>query len=207
MSRIEYNNMLFVIGRHLDQLSVHEQLMFMCREKLTRGVQDINNSRSLFEELGHLNFLKIDQLGDLKELLKEVGEWSLLKKVTNFEVKRKKYSNLLEKVIRVFDCGESNELEHLLRICKTKTSFDFETKIRDVRSLFKELESQNFLEFYRLDILIEILRETGKPDLLTEIEEFEKRINEEEELKRKKAPTSGIFASGRNLGGRVIGGK
>ncbi|PFX12763.1 serine/threonine-protein phosphatase 6 regulatory ankyrin repeat subunit B-like [Stylophora pistillata] len=117
---------------------------------------------------------------------------------------KKRLEQFEREVIRVF--SENSELEHLIRICERKTSFDYETNIRDVRTLFNELESQDFLEFDHLDVLKEILRET-RSDLLKEVENFERRVNEEEELESEKARTAGIFASGRILGGRVIGGK
>ena len=151
MSQMEYSNLLFEISRRLDQLNVREQLLFMCRRKITRGVENIQDALSLFRELEEKNSLQIDRLEVLKELLKGLKEWSLFQKVKNFEIKRKEYSYLLELISRVFD--ESNHLEQLLVICRRKTSVEYEGNIQDVRTLFKELENRDYLEFGRLDLL------------------------------------------------------
>lgn len=189
MSSIEYNNLLFEIGQRLNQRNASEQLLeqllFMCRGKVTSGTEDnINDVLSLFRELENQNSLKIDQLDVLKELLKGVREWSLFQKVRKLEIKRKEYNCLLEQVSLGLD--ELNDLERLILMCRGKTSEESGRNIRDARALLKELERQNYLGVGRLDFLKEILTETKKDDLLKEVQDFEKRRHEEDEFERRK---------------------
>jgi len=120
----------------------------------------------------------------MKELLNDVEEWSLLEKVEEFESKRKEYHDLLEQIIRALD--ELNELERLVAMCRGKISEESESHIHDVRSLFKELENQNNLGIYHLDILKVILTEMENSELLKEVEKFEERRKQEAAIKRKK---------------------
>ena len=119
----------------------------------------------------------------MKELLNGVEEWSLLEKVEKFESKRKEYHDLLEQIIGALD--ELNELVRLIAICRGKIPED-SGQIDDVRSLFKELESQNNLGIYRLDVLKVILTEMKKDDLFKEVERFEERRKQEVDIKRRK---------------------
>ena len=116
-------------------------------------------------------------------MLKGVGEWSLNEKVEKFERKRQEYNRLLRQIILVLD--DLNDVERLVAICQGKISEESEAHIQDVRSLFKELETQNNLGIHRLGILKEILTETENHDLLRIVEEFEDRRKQEDELKRK----------------------
>ncbi|XP_078383843.1 protein argonaute-2-like isoform X2 [Oculina patagonica] len=203
MSGIEYNSLLFKISRRLDQLDVREELLFMCRGKVSSGIEDINNSLSLFRKLEDHDHLEIDRLEVLKELLKGVEEWSLFQKVKKFEIRRKEYKCLLEEISRELD--ENNHLEQLVLICRRKTSVESQGNIHDVGTLFKELERQNYLGFARLDFLKEILTETEKEDLLKKVQDFEKKRNEEDEFERRKAQAADIVASARAVGGKIIG--
>ncbi|XP_022808331.1 uncharacterized protein LOC111345316 [Stylophora pistillata] len=114
----------------------------------------------------------------MKEVLKELKEWSLLKKVKKFESKRKEYKALMEKIRCALD--ELNDLERLITICKGKISEEKEGNIQDVRSLFTLLEDEEILGISCLDILKEILENTEQNDLLHKVQEFEDRINREE---------------------------
>ena len=184
MSAIEYNNLLFEISQRLEELNVLDRLLFMCRGKLSSGSEDnIQDVLTLFKELEEQNNLGINRMEVIKGLLKSFKEWSFFGRVKDFESKRKKYSGLLEQIIVALD--ELNELERLIEMCRGNISQESEAQIRDVRSLFKELEKQNNLEYDRLDILKGILIETEENDLLRELEEFEERRNQEDELKRK----------------------
>ena len=184
MSTIEYNNLLFEISQRLDELNVRDRLLFMCRGKLASGSEGIQDVLSLFKELEEKDYLGIDRLKILKEILKSVREWSLFGKLKNFERKRKEYSRLLDEVIRVLD--ELNDLERLMSICRGKIPEVSEGNIQDVRRLLKELENQDHLGIDQFDILKEILTETEKEDLLKKVNEFEKRRNDEEELESRK---------------------
>ena len=184
MSAIEYSDLLFEISERLDELNVLRRLLFMCRGKLASGSEDnIQDALSLFKELEEQNKLGADRLEVMKELLKRFKEWSLFGKVRKFESKRKKYNDLLEPIVRALD--ELDDVERLVMMCRGRISEESEGQIQDVRSLFKELESQNNLGYDRLDILKGILNEVEKNNLVKQVEEFEERRNQEDELERK----------------------
>ena len=184
MPGIEYNNLLYQISKRLDELDVGEQLLFLCRGKVTARSEENIQARSLFEELEQKGFLSPDHLVLLKGMLKGVNEWALFDEVETFETKRKEYNNLLEKIVRVLD--ELNELERLVSICGEKITEESQGKVQDVRSLFKELESNDWLGIDCLDILKEILTQTEKSDLLKEVEQFEQRRSRENKFRKRK---------------------
>ena len=187
MSAIEYNNLLFEISQRLEELNVFDRLLFMCRGKLPSGSENnVQDVLSLFKELEEQDNLGIDRMEVIKGLLKSFKEWSFFGKVKEFECKRKRYNGLLEQIILALELDEPNELERLIAMCRGKISQESEGQIQDVRSLFKELEKQNNLEYDRLDILKRILIETDKNDLLRALEEFEGRSNQEDEFERRK---------------------
>jgi len=185
MSAIEYNNLLFEISRRLDELNVLDRLRFMFRGKLASGSEAIiQDALSLFKELEEQNILGADRLVEMKELLNGVEEWSLLEKVEKFESKMKEYHDLLEQIIRAL--AELNQLERLIAMCRGKISEESQSHIHDVRSLFKELENQNNLGIYHLDILKAILTEMERSELLMEVKKFEERRKQDAAIKRKK---------------------
>ena len=184
MLEIEYNNLLYQISKRLDELNVGEQLLFLCRGKVTARSEENIKARSLFEELEQKGFLSPDHLVLLKGMLKGVNEWALFDEVEKFETKRKEYNNLLEKIVRVLD--ELNELKRLVSICGGKITEESQGKVQDVRSLFKELENNDWLGIDCLDILKEILTQTEKSDLLKEVEEFEQRRSRENKFRKRK---------------------
>ena len=191
MSAIEYNNLLFEISQRLDELNVLDRLRFLFRGKLAAGSEHIiQDALSLLKELEEQNILGPDRLVEMKELLNGVEEWSLLEKVEHFESKRKEYHCLLEQIIGALD--ELNELERLIAMCRGKIPEESEDQIRDVRSLFKELENQNHLGIYHLDILKVILTEMENSELLKEVEKFEERRKQEAAIKRKKGKSGAI---------------
>ncbi|PFX14010.1 hypothetical protein AWC38_SpisGene21867 [Stylophora pistillata] len=180
MSAIEYNNLLFEASQRLEELNVRERLLFMCRGKLTSGSDgNIPDVLSLFRELEDKEYLGIDRLKILKEILKSVREWSLFGKVKNLERKRKEYNGLLEEIIRVLD--ELNDMEGLMSLCRGKLPEENEGNIKNTRRLLEELENHDHLGVDQLDILKEILTKTEKKNLLLKVNEYEKRRNEEEE--------------------------
>ena len=62
----------------------------MCRDDITEGSEDrIQDVLTLFKELEKENHLGIDRLDTLKEILTRMKKRSLLKKVEEFEIKRK----------------------------------------------------------------------------------------------------------------------
>ena len=184
MSEVEYNNLLYQISKRLDELDVGDQLLFLCRGKVTDHGDENIQTRSLIKELEDNGFLSPDRLVLLKGILKGVEEWTLFQQVEKFEVKRKEYSCLLEKIIRALD--ELSDLERLVSICRGKITVETQGNIHDVRSFFKELESNEWLGIDCLDTLKEILAQTEKIDLLKEVEEFEQRPSRELKFEMRK---------------------
>lgn len=178
MSEVEYNNLLYQIRKRLDELNVGEQLLFLCRGKVTARNEENNiQTRLLIEELEEKGFLSPDRLVLLKGILKGIKEWALFQQVEKFETKRKEYNDLLERIIRVFE--ELNDLERLVSICREKLTEEMQGNVHDVRSLFKQLERNDFLGIDYLDCLKEILTKSSKNDLFKEVEEFEQRQSRE----------------------------
>lgn len=183
MSFIEYNSLLLKISQKLAEQNVAD-LVFLCRGKITGNEQSIDNVRSLFVELEDHNHLGIDRLGHLKELLKAVKEWSLLKEVKSFEIKRKEYNELLQQISEALD--ESSELEQLISLCRGQILVENERNISDARTLFNELEKNNNLGIGRLDILKDVLNVTEQQELLQKVEEFERRRDQEDEFESRR---------------------
>ena len=184
MPEIEYNNLLYQISKRLDELDVGEQLLVMCRGKVAARSGEDFQSFSLFEELEQKGFLSPNHLVLLKGMLKGVNEWALFEEVERFETKRKEYNNLLEQIIRVLD--ELNDLERLVSICGGKIAEERQTNVLNVRSLFEELEENDWLGTDCLDTLKEILTLTEKSDLLKEVEKFEQRRSRENKFRKRK---------------------
>ena len=81
--------MLFEISKKLDANELPE-LVFMCRDDIPKVSEDsIQDVLTLFKELEKQNCLGIDRLNTWKEILKMLKKRSLLKKVADFEIKRK----------------------------------------------------------------------------------------------------------------------
>ena len=165
-------------------MDVGEQLLVMCRGKVAARSGEDFQSFSLFEELEQKGFLSPDHLVLLKRMLKGVNEWPLFEEVEKFETKRKEYNNLLEQIIRVLD--ELNDLERLVSICGGKIAEERQGNVINVRSLFEELEENEWLGIDCLDTLKEILTLTEKSDLLKEVEEFEQRQSRENKFRKRK---------------------
>ena len=91
---------------------------------------------------------------------------------------------MLEQIVRVLD--ELNDLERLVSICGEKITEERQGNVQDVRSLFKELETNDWLGIDCLDTLKEIVILTEKSDLLKEVEEFEQRRSRENKFRKRK---------------------
>ena len=184
MSTVEYNCLIYEIRERLDELNVGKKLIFMCRGKVApRSEENMQDASSLITELEEKEFLRPDNLDLLKDLLKGVKEWALLEEVEKFESKRTEYDILLNQIIRALD--ELNDLERLVSICGRKIPGERQGNIRDVRSLFEELENNHCLGINRLDILKEILAQTEKNDLLMAVKEFEERRTRKDKFERR----------------------
>lgn len=89
MSKIEYNDLLYEISKKLDENEL-PRLIFMCREEIAESSEEnVRDVLALFKELEKRNRLGIDRLDTLKEILKQMKKRSLLKKVEEFERRRK----------------------------------------------------------------------------------------------------------------------
>ena len=184
MSYVEYNQLLFEISQRLDLLNQHGQLLFMCRGRVASRPEDIPDALSLFQELEEQNYLAIDKVELLKELLEGVKEWSLFQKVKKFEDKRKEYKELLEQISRALD--ESNQLQQLISVCTAKETLDEnERNTQTALILFEKLERRGLFAFGRLDFLKGILLGIERQDLVKKVQDFEKRRIDEDEYERR----------------------
>ena len=82
------------------------------------------------------------------------------------------YSDLLFEISEKLD---ANKLPRLVFMCREEIAKGSEESIRDVLTLFKELEKQGRLGIDRLHTLKEILTRMKKRSLLQKVEEFEIR--------------------------------
>ena len=188
MSAVEYNSLLFEISQRLDDLNLGKKLLVLCREKVAprneeNMLQDVHVF-PLFEELEQNGFLGPDKLTTLKDLLRALKEWSLFGHVKTFEIKRKEYNSLLERII--LDLDQRDCLEQLVAICRDRIPEERHGSIQDVRSLFKELEINESLGIDQLEVLKEILTQKVKTDLLQEVVELKERRNQEDEFEWRK---------------------
>ena len=184
MSKAEYNDLLLRISERLDDINALHRALFICREKLAG--EDIHDSISLLIKLEQKGFLGVDDLQELKDILKAVEEWDLLEKVVKIESMRRGYKEFLGVVI-----GELEQLNDLERLMSTvgrvkRIPEERKNDVHDVRSLVQVLEEMNFLGIDRLDLLREILSEQKKDELLTKLAEFQKRRVEYETHERRK---------------------
>ena len=138
----------------------------------------------MFEELEQNGFLGPDKLDVLKDILKGLKEWPLFGSVKAFEIKRKEYSSLLERIILVLD--ELECLEELSAIFRDRIPEEKHGSIQDVRSLFQELENNDSLGTDHFEVLKKILTQKKQTELLREVEEFEEGKNQEEEFEWRK---------------------
>ena len=178
MSEIEYRTLRFEVSQGIDWQTEGEKLLSLCEGFIAEGSENnVRNAATLLKELEIKNKLGIDHLEVLKELMNGIGKWALIDQIEIFEIKRKNYISMLEKIILKFD--ELNDLERLINICTPYLTEDRVGGIESIRILFEKLESNNRLGPACLGILKEILKETGEDELLWEVEEFEKKRKDE----------------------------
>ena len=127
MSVVEYRVLLYQFSEEIDWQTQRRKLIFILRAYLPDGSEGgITDIDSLLTMLEEKNILGIDRLNVMKELLKEIEKWDLLRRIERFEIKRKDYKQLLEKISRALD--ESNELQRLISICRGKNLIAREAK-------------------------------------------------------------------------------
>ena len=182
MSVVEYRVLLYQFCEEIDWQTQRRKLIFIFRAFLPDDSEEgITETDSLLTLLEEKNLLGIDRLNVMKELLKGIRKWDLLRMVRRFEIKRKDYKQLLEQISR--DIDETNELERLISICKEKNliALESEEDIVDVNALFTLLEQQNNLGIEDLTVLKTLANIVGKPDMCRLLEEFEKKRKQEED--------------------------
>ena len=206
MSSIGYHGLLYQLSQKLVDLSKINQVFYTARsgglieedsESYNAQVNPGDNIAvlltKLFSDLEKQDNLGINNLEILRGLLKDVKEWSLIDKVDKFEKQRKSFITLLDKFIAKLD--ELDKLDELISLCADHIPEDVKSEIKDVRSLFRELEKKNRLGFERLAILKKILNEareqelmdeTTEKELLDELTTFEKKWKEEEDAERRR---------------------
>ena len=87
--RREYDGLLEQIIQALDELNDVEQLVSICKGKISEERQgNIRDVRSLFEELKNNSCLEINCFDILKEILVRTDKRDLLEKVEEFEERR-----------------------------------------------------------------------------------------------------------------------
>ena len=99
MTEVVYSNLLYQISKRLYELDVGDQLLFLCRGKVTDYGDENIQTRSLIKELEDDGFLSPDRLVLLTGILKGVEEWTLFQQVEKFEAKRKEYSCCLRRLL------------------------------------------------------------------------------------------------------------
>ena len=187
MSVVEYRVFLYQFSEEIDWQTQRTKLIFILRAFLPDGSEErITDINSLLTTLEEENILGIDRLNVMKELLKGIRKWDLLRIVERFEIKRKEYRQLLDKISRTFD--KSTELQRLISICRGKylITRESEEDIVDVNALFTVLEQQNNLGIEDLTLLKTLASEMKKPDLCRLLEEFEKKRKQEEDAQRER---------------------
>ncbi|CAH3014104.1 unnamed protein product [Porites evermanni] len=214
MSAIEYRNLLYEISQEVNWLSESQRLLFICEGFIGGGSEHrIRDVLSLFKELQEQKNLGIDNLQLPKEIVKGIGKWNLLERIKKFEIKREEFRALLETVSRVL--AESGHLERLVAICKGRIAEERENTIENARALLTELENNNALAVGQVGILKTLVGE-DRPDLLQQVEEFERKREQEETTERKikesedakrrrKAQAVAVLSSAKYAGERLIG--
>ncbi|XP_066024076.1 uncharacterized protein [Pocillopora verrucosa] len=187
MSVVEYLRLLDQCSKEIVWQSEREWLKRIYGRFIPDGsADDITDVNTLLNKLEEKNLLGIDRLKVLKELLKGIRKWDLLRILERFEMKRKEYRQLLEQISHALE--ESNELQRLILICRRKNlvAHEREEHIKNVNALLAELEQQHELGIEDLGILKTIATEMEKPDLCRLVEEFEKKREQEEDAERER---------------------
>ena len=170
--------MLCEISEEIDWETKRGRLMFIINRYLPDDSgDDITDVNSLLAKLEERSLLGIDRLDVLKDLLKGIRKWDLLRIVDEFEIKRKDYKQFLGKISRALD--ESNELQRLILLCRRQNLIAPERKehIANVDALFTELEQQNNHG---------MATEVEKPNLCRLVDDFDEKRKQEEDAERKR---------------------
>ena len=187
MSVVGYLKLLHQCDKEISWHSERKRLIRIYKRFIPGGSEDeITDVDSLLDKLQERSVLGIDRLDVLKDLLEGIGKWDLLGMVNEFEIKRKDFKQFLEKISHALD--ESNELQRLISICRRQNliAHEREGHIRNVNTLFTELENQNNLGIGNLSILKTFANEVEKPDLCKLVDDFDEKRKQEDDVERKR---------------------
>ena len=128
MSEIEYYDLIFEISTKID-VNQLERLVFMCTKKISEGSEGtIKNARGLFKELEKRGYLGIDRLENLKEILKQLKKRAMLKKVEEFEIKRR--GTQLNIMLVILICFEVSSAKEILKAGSALVLEKFNLRLR-----------------------------------------------------------------------------
>ena len=90
MSKHEYRCLLFDIGKKINANEL-EKMVYLCKDDLPKGTKrdSFEDALALFDLLETKNCLGIDNTQILKGMLQNLPKKALLRKVEDFEIKRK----------------------------------------------------------------------------------------------------------------------
>ena len=133
MSEIEYYDLIFEISTKID-VNQLKRLVFMCTKKISEGSEGtIKSARGLFKELEKQGYLGIDRLENLKDILllktnKQLKKRSMLKKVEEFEIKRR--GAQLKIMLIILICFEISSAKEILKAGSALVLEKFNLRLR-----------------------------------------------------------------------------
>ena len=128
MSEIEYSDLLFQISTKIE-VNQLDRLVFMCRKLISEGSEGtIQNALGLFKELEKQDNLGMDRLENLKQILKQLKNRPMLKKVEEFEIKRRGTQLNIKLVILI--CFEVSSAKEILKAGSALVLEKFNLRLR-----------------------------------------------------------------------------
>ena len=101
----------------------------MCTKKISEGSEGtIKSARGLFKELEKQGYLGIDRLENLKEILKQLKKRAMLKKVEEFEIKRR--GTQLNIMLVILICFEVSSAKEILKAGSALVLEKFNLRLR-----------------------------------------------------------------------------
>ena len=101
----------------------------MCTKKISEGSEGtIKSARGLFKELEKQGYLGIDRLENLKDILKQLKKRSMLKKVEEFEIKRR--GTQLNIMLVILICFEVSSAKEILKAGSALVLEKFNLRLR-----------------------------------------------------------------------------
>ena len=101
----------------------------MCTKKISEGSEGtIKSARGLFKELEKQGYLGIDRLENLKDILKQLKKRSMLKKVEEFEIKRR--GAQLKIMLIILICFEISSAKEILKAGSALVLEKFNLRLR-----------------------------------------------------------------------------